>query len=1641
MAKMNCENEGLPLTSTNLEQRPASSLPGCRQCRFCDRSEESFRAIKQYDIGPMSFVQGDTMKEHIEIFKGSSTGSQLVMSPIPPATSMVDELQNKLSSALYTYDDHMTSTKESKLHTEVERGCKDDHIDIIDDNDYSDSVDEDDDDSLDKAEDAKNTGYMLPEDLNELVDRLRILIAKQKGGDYANMEGVVLILSKLKDRGNEGLEPTSRHFMMSPNCHTGPRYGCRRLPLTVDADVPDPPFLYYSRDQEPDEFADSFWDKLEFKRLTPRFSHVGIVPDDAVGRRVFSGISRASFRCCSILTSITLIGSQDLAVNSLPNIFTLLTHLRALYNVYYVLRDWLGLLPHACYLFTVLQGVLENKWPNHKSNKKVQTLQLACRKNENISCDQVVRKIHNIFGDKLAGAEGRGAGIVWRGKGVEWAEWNSARIQGREKREIPEKTRQPAASCGTIPTCENLVVTRPGIEPDPWWEARSLTAQPPWLQQFEKVAFNCVERLENNTSCMHVIWTVRFLFRSSFNRYEIKLADFKQFPFRSANITEHTSPGNSQQPLRADETCLNTLPRETCRENQVALVIMRNVITPSAQEFVALCRLRCNFLDLVKLHLHEAEEHPGRRTSAGLEKSSKPTATGSKEVVCYKVVALRAYAALPRSRCPERAVHVKNLLQFHLEARAKTHPTGISVDAFNTLKNYFQIYQSIEGARVAERLDCSPSTKANRVQFSLVRIVPDDDAGRPVVATREPFLLRRCFCSMNVHLPFTIPDGKNVVCNRREATPVTFCTKNAVKETNRQPPVQLTRSVLYVDVDSIAFVLGTESLQTNIYVRFTRKRVSMLNCHFSSTEFISWLERISFHNALTIVVFHCNRHLNTVLVVTFDRDCKDLQARLYSIIHIYVDINCTLVVCCHSGKRQLDTILQEVSNTVWTSNLSVNWHSSQQGKYLQYAVADDGSAVWLCALATCLPPDVLEDAWCNAELGIYAEARLQYPTYTLAVCISLLDARFVVKRVCFMSEPIRIRFLPYRPSMIHSRQRLYLTHVLGCVTSADTSSCRRDDRANNRPVMGVNLIPGETLKCPQPILEHTVLRSGRGCLCSHSSIAIDQNPWNSRVCIDDIDITNSYKKCLENSMSEISHEVDYKILATDASLCAVLAMSITHMQLAHDREHRAKMKLGIGTALRDAGDRGGVGVRLLTPHLGETGSIPGGVTAGFLHVGIVTDDATGFDVSPSPLVTPGAVPYSPRFALIGSQDLSVESRPDLFTRMKIIDWPLVLAAGLARGDRLHPTASPGGWPPGRRSHELSANLASPHTTNLYTHDESMEQRQNERAGETGDLREILPTSGIVRHDSCMRKPGGEQTNHYTTAGLTLFANYRLVTYSPAGRPANTEYYITCNIQSEKSPPIIICCVAPALRCSAHNCGHLRRATMYVRDIIYSKWRWMHSRCNCVDAILNKLGSRTTTLPLLYGENEYPQFEEVATRLRICAHICSVLRENPLLHAVAKNEYPQFEEVATQLRICAHICSVLCENPLLHAVASQTQYLSPDHCASSERTSTRKSKKLPHDFASVHTSALCYAKNCRDYLYSKTLDLVSNFVVEWSMVIAGVCPRITDTQCWSYQILIGRLSEEIWAALNIEVCRADLPMKCSFRHRQLLTFGV
>ncbi|KAJ8882317.1 hypothetical protein PR048_014119 [Dryococelus australis] len=83
----------------------------------------------------------------------------------------------------------------------------------------------------------------------------------------------------------------------------------------------------------------------------------------------------------------------------------------------------------------------------------------------------------------------RGSGDIWAAlnnevlradEGEARLEWRNAGMKGRGKREIPVITRRPAASSGTIPSCENPGATPQGMEPSlPSWEASSLTTTPP----------------------------------------------------------------------------------------------------------------------------------------------------------------------------------------------------------------------------------------------------------------------------------------------------------------------------------------------------------------------------------------------------------------------------------------------------------------------------------------------------------------------------------------------------------------------------------------------------------------------------------------------------------------------------------------------------------------------------------------------------------------------------------------------------------------------------------------------------------------------------------------------------------------------------------------------------------------------------------------------------------------------------------------------------------------------------------------------------------------------------------------------------------------------------------------------------------
>ncbi|KAJ8879092.1 hypothetical protein PR048_019698 [Dryococelus australis] len=68
-----------------------------------------------------------------------------------------------------------------------------------------------------------------------------------------------------------------------------------------------------------------------------------------------------------------------------------------------------------------------------------------------------------------------------------------AGVKGRGKREIPEKTRRPAASSGTIRTCENPVI-RPGIKPgSPWWQASLWQTHHPELVPFQEKKYRLLQ--------------------------------------------------------------------------------------------------------------------------------------------------------------------------------------------------------------------------------------------------------------------------------------------------------------------------------------------------------------------------------------------------------------------------------------------------------------------------------------------------------------------------------------------------------------------------------------------------------------------------------------------------------------------------------------------------------------------------------------------------------------------------------------------------------------------------------------------------------------------------------------------------------------------------------------------------------------------------------------------------------------------------------------------------------------------------------------------------------------------------------------------------------------------------------------------
>ncbi|KAJ8869046.1 hypothetical protein PR048_030597 [Dryococelus australis] len=147
-------------------------------------------------------------------------------------------------------------------------------------------------------------------------------------------------------------------------------------------------------------------------------THVGI---DAVGWPVFSRISRYPailFRCCYILASITLIGSQDLDVESRPNLFThsLLTH-----NI-----ETVKIAPNKLNLLQI---------PSNYSTRTSKILVIALVSGVHGLNSDFYRFLMTCTGLAVKPYE---VSIEWH-RNARWRKW-----------EIYEKTRRPSASPGTI---------------------------------------------------------------------------------------------------------------------------------------------------------------------------------------------------------------------------------------------------------------------------------------------------------------------------------------------------------------------------------------------------------------------------------------------------------------------------------------------------------------------------------------------------------------------------------------------------------------------------------------------------------------------------------------------------------------------------------------------------------------------------------------------------------------------------------------------------------------------------------------------------------------------------------------------------------------------------------------------------------------------------------------------------------------------------------------------------------------------------------------------------------------------------------------------------------------------------------------
>ncbi|KAJ8893619.1 hypothetical protein PR048_006219 [Dryococelus australis] len=204
--------------------------------------------------------------------------------------------------------------------------------------------------------------------------------------------------------------------------------------------------------------------------IAPGFLQVGIVPDDAAGRRVVP--FPTPFHSCAAPYSprFTHIGSQDLDVTSHPDLSTSL-HIRTFGIV---------VIGYSRRIFDSVLGAFSEHGFSSAGHHSACAMSCVCTHASNL-VPSAVGRCELEMGPAAFSDVGRQIPDLGDPFNIEvlravGGEVSGTGMNGRDKREIPEKS-------GIVRHNSHLrkfVVNRPGIEPSSSWkEASSLTAQPP----------------------------------------------------------------------------------------------------------------------------------------------------------------------------------------------------------------------------------------------------------------------------------------------------------------------------------------------------------------------------------------------------------------------------------------------------------------------------------------------------------------------------------------------------------------------------------------------------------------------------------------------------------------------------------------------------------------------------------------------------------------------------------------------------------------------------------------------------------------------------------------------------------------------------------------------------------------------------------------------------------------------------------------------------------------------------------------------------------------------------------------------------------------------------------------------------------